>query len=327
MFGKTPIRLMACLLLFVPAAAASADDDAAAEWTVGEVEVCKHLSADEFELTTIHLWPGAAPDEPRPLPEELVADIERGRQIRNVTRPSITVARPKGLNEPLPALIVCPGGGYGGVGVDVGGVDVINWAKSQGMAGVYLKYRVPKRHRGFAQHHHALQDIQRAVSLLRSRASELRIDPGRIGAIGFSAGGHLVALLSTNHGPTARTYEPIDLADAVSCKLDFAAMVAPAYLTNPILSDQLDPALHAENIARNVTPPTFITSAVTDKFTIGATHYLLALREQRVPVEAHIYEAGGHAEGIHDGPDNQWPAMLADWLCRRGVIETATGKN
>jgi acetyl esterase/lipase len=113
----------------------------------------------------------------------------------------------------------------------------------------------------------------------------------------------------------------VDAADGASCKPDFVAMVAPAYLTNPIVSNQLVPALKPEHVARNLTPPTFIASAITDKFTVGALHYLLLLREKRVPAELHVYEKGGHAEGIHEGTDNQWPAMYEDWLRRQGVIE------
>jgi acetyl esterase/lipase len=289
--------------------------------TPGERAVRERLSPDEFELTTIRLWPDQGPDEPRPIAEETVGVAERGgMRITNVTRPSITVARPKNTSGAPPAIVVCPGGGYGSLGIDSGGVDVITWLKPLGIAGVYMKYRVPKRHNGYPMHHQPLQDIQRAVSVLRGRAEELRIDPNRIGVIGFSAGGHLAAMLSTNHQQADRIYEPIDDADQISCRPDFAAMVAPAYLTNPIVSDQLDPALKPDGIARNVTPPTFITSAVADKFTIGSCHYILALQAERVPAELHVYEAGGHAEGIHDGPDNQWPHMFEDWMRRRGLI-------
>src|SRR5581483_4479906 len=98
-----------------------------------------------------------------------------------------------------PAVLVCPGGGYGSLGIDQGGVDVIHWLNEMGGTGVYMKYRVPKRHANYPMHHQPLQDIQRAVSLLRSRADELKIDPKRIGVIGFSAGGNLAAMLGTHH--------------------------------------------------------------------------------------------------------------------------------
>jgi acetyl esterase/lipase len=314
------VKFLAQLLLFTAAFSARGAGLPAADLTPGESEVRKLLPADEFEFTTLRLWPDKAPDEPRPLGPETVVEGKRSPMITSVTQPSITVARPKGPTQPLPAVIVCPGGGYGGLSVAEGGADIIRWLKDRGIAGVYMKYRVPKRHQGYEQHHHATQDIQRAICLLRSRAAEFNIDPQKIGAIGFSAGGHLAAMASANHLPELRLYQPIDDADKLSCRPDFVALIAPAYLTNPIPSADLDPALHPDQIQRNITPPTFIASACTDKFTIGASHWMLLLRDKHVPVECHIYEKGGHAEGIHDGPDNQWPIMFEDWLRRIGII-------
>jgi acetyl esterase/lipase len=127
-------------------------------------------------------------------------------------------------------------------------------------------------------------------------------------------------MLSIYHRPEDRLYQPIDAADDASFRPDFVAMISPAYLTKPIVSNQFVPAVKADKLARNITPPTFIASAITDKFTVGASHYFLLLRENHVPAELHVYERGGHAEGIHEGPDNQWPLMFEDWLRRQGVI-------
>jgi len=313
------VRPAAYLCLAVLCCAAKGSAEEALTLTPGEAAVRKHFSADEYEITTIRLWPGDPPDEPRRLPEEEVAQGRRSSNVQHVTQPSITVARPKRLTA-SPAVMVCPGGGYGSVGIDTGGVDVMKWLGPRGVTGVFLKYRVPKRGRDYEMHHQPLQDIQRAMSLLRSRSEELRLDPKRLGAIGFSAGGNLVAMLSLYHRPEDRRYKPVDAADDASCRPDFVAMVAPAYLTHPIVSSQLVPALNPEHVARNLTPPTFIASAITDKFTVGAAHYMLLLREKHVPAELHVYEKGGHAEGIHEGPDNQWAIMYEDWLRRQGVI-------
>jgi acetyl esterase/lipase len=127
-------------------------------------------------------------------------------------------------------------------------------------------------------------------------------------------------MLSLYHRPEDRLYKAVDAADTVSCRPDFVSMVAPAYLTHPIVSNHLVPALMPARIARNLTPPTFITSAISDKFTVGSAHYFRLLREKRVPTELHVYEKGGHAEGIPEGPDNQWTSVYEDWLRRQGVV-------
>lgn len=291
--------------------------------TAGEEEIRKHLPSEECSVTTIRLWTEKGPDDDRPFPEESLQEGRDGsNRIVMVTKPSMTVVRPISVEEPVPVVLVCPGGGYGSLGVTSGGMDIVEWLVERGVAGVYMKYRVPKRNQGFPMHHHPLQDIQRAVSLLRNQSEDLGIDPDRIGAIGFSAGGNLCAMLATNHRSEARMYEPVDEADRESCRPDFIAMVAPAYLTDPIESADLRPELTHEMVRRNITPPVFIASAITDKFTIGSLHFALLLRERRVPTEVHIYEKGGHAEGIHDGPDNQWPDMFEDWLIRQGIIKS-----
>lgn len=315
--------LLTALLLGGWAAAADLPE---AEWTPGEREVRRHFPAEAASATTIRLWPGTVPDEPRPIGAESVGQGARSSHIQNVTQPSITVVRSKKANGATPAVLVCPGGGYGSLGVDLGGVDVIRWLHELGITGVYMKYRVPKRHQGFPMHHQPLQDIQRAVSLIRSQAAELQIDPKRIGVIGFSAGGNLAAMLATHHAEGDRIYPAGDDVDKVSCRPDFVMLVAPAYLTEPIVSPTLDPALKLDAVARNMTPPVFITSATTDKFSVGASHFALALREKHVSVEVHLYEKGGHAEGVSDRPDNQWPLMAADWMQRKGIIPRAEAK-
>lgn len=327
-FARFRTSLATVLLIgAVPFFSLIGEENTPPDLTPGETAVLKRLPADVHQTRLIRLWPEEnVPDEIRNFPAEEVIEGKRSPMIRMVTVPSLILSHPSGLDSdrgPRPVVLVCPGGGYGGLSLAEGGTGVIQWLNARGLAGAFLKYRVPKRHQGFPMHHHATQDIQRAISLLRHRAEAYQIDPDRIGTIGFSAGGHLVAMASTNHADGQRYYDPIDKADTASCRPDFAAMVAPAYLTQPIDSDQLDPALRPAEIRIHHTPPTFLTSAVTDKFTIGASHYLLALRKARVPVEVHFFEKGGHAEGIHDRPDNQWPAAFQDWLQRRGVLALA----
>ncbi len=310
-------------LMLASLAALHAADPTGSDLSPGELEVRQQFQADSVIFTTIRLWPGAAPDEPHKYGDETISTSERngGSRINVVAQPSVTVIQPKATVLPLPAVLVCPGGGYGSLGVNHGGTDVIRWLNECGIAGVYMKYRVPKRNQGFPMHHQPLQDIQRAMSLIRSRSAELQIDPKRIGVIGFSAGGNLAAMLATHHTKEDRLYSEIDAADQLSCRPDFVMLVAPAYLTKPIISSALDPALLLDKVSRNLTPPVFITSATTDKFSVGASHFALALREKHVSVEVHLYEKGGHAEGVSERTDNQWPLIAADWMRRKGIIE------
>jgi acetyl esterase/lipase len=323
--NRTIIAFTVALLLTPLAAIHTADAEKCA-LSAGELEVRKHFNSTRVTITMIRLWPNGAPDEPHPFGEEEVSAAKRGggSHIGVVSHPSVTVVSPKNAPAATPAVLVCPGGGYGSLGITHGGVDVIQWLNEMGVTGVYMKYRVPKRHGDYPMHHQPLQDIQRAVSLIRARAAELKIDPKRMGVIGFSAGGNLAAMLATHHRPEDRLYKPIDASDQVSCRPDFVMLVAPAYLTTPIVSQTLDPQLQLDAIARNLTPPFFITSASTDKFTIGASLFALVLREKKIPVEVHLYEQGGHAEGINERSNNQWPLMAADWMRRKGFIDAPT---
>jgi acetyl esterase/lipase len=324
-FMKTMRRsiLSLCILVAHPVFAADLSD---AELPPGEREVRRRFSAETVLCSTIRLWPDQAPDEPQPIGAESVGEGTRSSQIKNVTQPSVTVVRPKNATAATPGVFVCPRGGYGSLGVELGGVDVIRWLHELDITGAYLKYRVPKRHQGFSMHHQPLQDIQRAVSIIRSRAAELQIDPQRIGVIGFAAGGNLAAMLATHRAKEDWLYPPTDEADKTSCRPDFVMHFAPACHTQPIESSTLDPALKFDQVARNIAPPVFITSATTDKFSIGASHFALALRERHVSVEVHLDEKGGHAEGVSDRSDNQWPLMAEDWMRRKGSIHRTAPK-
>ena len=142
---------------------------------------------------------------------------------------------------------------------------------------------------------------QRAIGLLRSWAQKWNIDPR---LIGFSAGGHLAATLSNNYAE--RICERFDAADDASCKPDFAILIYPAYVTDPIDSDALTELMHVDAMSPQTTPLTFIASAQIDKFTCGAVAYFLALRKARVRSELHIYGGGGHGNGLRVRPLAKW---------------------
>jgi acetyl esterase/lipase len=270
------------------------------------------------------LWPDTAPGDTRSIGEETDTTrdtdnwIAGRRLIRlgNVSQPTLTVYRPPAAQDTGAAVLVCPGGGYHILALDLEGTEVCEWLNSLGVTGVLLKYRVPKRE-GRAAHAAPLQDAQRALGLLRHRAREWGVDPRRIGVMGFSAGAHLSAALSTNY--RERTYPAVDEADTVSCRPDFTALIYPAYLTLKEEADKLNPGLP---VTTN-TPPTFITIAQDDPVRVeNALFYALYLHQAKVPVELHLYPTGGHGYGLRRTAQvvTTWPDRMADWLRANGWL-------
>lgn len=273
----------------------------------------------------IPLWPATAPGEKGGLPPE--GDTSKpgeglvsGKPIirlGNVSSPTITVFPAPAENATGCAVLVCPGGGYNILAMDLEGTEVCEWLNSIGVTAVLLKYRVPGRE-GLAKHAPALQDAQRAMGIIRQRAGEWGIDPAQVGCLGFSAGGHLCAALSASSA--ARTYEPLDDADKQSCRPDFMTLIYPAYLTK---KDQVD-AVSPETAVSALTPPTFITMTQDDPVRVeSAVHFYLALKKAKVPAEMHLYPIGGHGYGLRRTPFNvsAWPKRVEEWLKTLGVLE------
>jgi acetyl esterase/lipase len=285
------------------------------------------MNARAAEPAPIPLWPGSPPDETQPLPPE--ADqfkhppdpLIAGRPIirlGNVSTPTITIYRPDPAKDTGAAVVVAPGGGYQILALDLEGTEVCAWLNSIGVTGVLLKYRVPGRE-GRARHAAALQDVQRAVGLVRQRAPELGIDPQRIGVLGFSAGANLSAALSTS--AAHRTYTPIDAADTASCRPDFAVLIYPGGLADNagVVRPEVAPG-------KGRTPPTFIAMAQDDPVRVeNALHYYFALHQVGVPAELHVYPTGGHGYGMRRTADNvtTWPDRVADWLNAGGWLKRA----
>lgn len=273
----------------------------------------------------IPLWPGTPPDETKPHPPE--ADefksppdpLIAGKPIirlGNVSTPTITVYRPDPAKDTGAAVVVCPGGGYYILAMDLEGTEVCEWLNSLGVTAVLLKYRVPGRE-GRERHAAALQDVQRAVGLVRQRAQELGVDAQRIGVLGFSAGAHLSAALSTQGA--LRTYPVVDAADGFSCQPNFAVLIYPGGFT------KADGSLRPEVApAKDRTPPTFIAMAEDDPVRVeNALSYYLALKQAGVPAEMHLYPTGGHGYGLRRTADDvtTWPDRVADWLKTGGWLK------
>jgi acetyl esterase/lipase len=266
---------------------------------------------------TLPVWPGVAPGAPaNPLAEadtttakdNLIAGKPLVR-LGNVSTPTITLYSPKGMNTGA-AVVVFPGGGYNILAIDLEGTEVCDWLNSAGITCVLLKYRVPNTG-PYPKSAAALQDAQRAVGLVRQHAAEWHVDPNRIGVLGFSAGAHLAAALSTHYDQ--RLYDPLDAADKLSCRPDFAVVVYPGYLA---LADK-NFAPNAEINPTADTPPTFIVQAEDDPVHVeNAVVYFMALKNAKVPAELHIYAQGGHGYGLRRTalPVTAWPQQVETWL-------------
>ena len=272
--------------------------------------------------TQVPIWPKEPPNaQPVPGPEAmktvkdpLISDGKPWIQIDNVSRPTITVYSPEGRNSGA-AVIVFPGGGYKVLAIDLQGTEVCQWLTSKGITAVLLKYRVPTERVGpYQESLLALQDAQRAMGLVRSHAAEWHIDPHKIGVIGFSAGGHMVAALSTHF--EKRSYPAVDAADNESCRPDFAIALYPGHLSDPSDEDSLglNPSVQVTSKA----PPTFLLQAEDDPVdpVSNSLVYYVALKKAGVPVEMHLYAQGGHAFGVRPTslPIGQWPHLVETWL-------------
>lgn len=274
----------------------------------------------------IPLWPARAPGETEQLgPEQdttkpsdnLIAD-RRLIRLGNVSVPTLQVFRPPADKANGAAVLVCPGGAYHILALDLEGTEVCEWLNSMGVTGVLLKYRVPRR-AALEKHAAPLQDAQRAMGILRERSAEFGIDPARLGVLGFSAGGHLAAMLS-NH--PERTYPRVDSADDQNCRPAFSVLVYPGYLSVKENQDRLAPEL---NVSKQ-TPPTFLIMAQDDPVRVeNVLAYSMALRAENIPFELHIYPKGGHGYGLRrtELPVTSWPDRVADWMKASGWLNAS----
>jgi acetyl esterase/lipase len=265
---------------------------------------------------TMPLWPNGVPGAAT-LPPEVDTTTPKdpliaGRPIirlGNVANPTLTVYSPKGTNTGA-AVVVFPGGGYRILAIDLEGTEVCDWLNSVGVTCVLVKYRVPDSG-PYPKSSAALQDAQRALGLVRQHASEWGIDPRRIGVLGFSAGAHLSAALSTHYGK--RLYDPVDAADQLSCRPDFAVIVYPGYLAIADQGMAPNPEIHPTAD----TPPSFIVQAEDDPVHVeNALVYFAALKNAKVATELHIYAQGGHGYGLRSTelPVTTWPKGVEQWL-------------
>jgi acetyl esterase/lipase len=273
--------------------------------------------APPSKLTTLPLWPNGAPgSQPNAASSAETTNpgpkLIAGKPIvvlGNVSVPTLTVYPAKAKTNG-PAIIVFPGGGYSILAIDLEGTEVCDWLHSANITCILVKYRVPGTG-PYPKSPAALQDAQRAVGMVRQYASEWHIDPNKIGVLGFSAGGHLAAAVSTHFDK--RLYDPVDAADQLSCRPDFAVVIYPGYLA----IEEKDFAPNPEIEVTAKTPPSFILQAEDDPVHVeNAVVYFQLLKKAKVPAELHIYAEGGHGYGLRKTalPVTAWPKLVETWL-------------
>jgi acetyl esterase/lipase len=253
----------------------------------------------------IYLWPGKVPGEAKEKLASVTAASENDNIIRiaEVTDPVVQVFLPEQSVKNGAAVIVCPGGGYHILAWDLEGTEVSAWLNKIGYAAFVLQYRVPDKKAG------ALQDVQRAIRIIRKDAGKYGVDPGKIGVMGFSAGGSLAARASTLFNK--QSYSPVDKADTLSCRPSFSMLIYPAYLDQgPEFSLTPEIKLHGDM------PPIFIFQTSDDQYGNSALVMAQSLRNAKLSVELHLLTTGGHGYGLRPGniAAETWPSLAEKWL-------------
>lgn len=275
------------------------------------------------EPVTINLWPGKPPGETKELPPEgdqtkAEDNLIAGRRIiklGNVSTPQLTIYQAPKERANGAAMIIAPGGGFHILAYDLEGTEVAEWLNSIGVAAIVLKYRVPVRdpERAWLA---AMQDAQRAISLVRSRSAEWGIDAKRIGILGFSAGGYaagMAALLPD------RQYAAVDDADKTPSRPDFAVLI----YTGGFLDKESNKLRDDLRVTKDA-PPMFLAHAHNDEVSsLNSALLYVALKKAGVSAELHIYAKGGHGYGLRQTnlPVTTWPARLEAWLNTEGWMK------
>jgi len=284
---------------------------------------CLRPAAAAEPSLTINIWPGQPPGETKELPPEadttkdsdnLIAG-RRLQRIGNVSTPTLAVFRPAPEKDTGAAVVICPGGGHHILAYDLEGTEVAEWLNSIGVTGIVLKYRVPARDpekRWLA----AVQDAQRSVSLTRSKAEEWKLDPKRLGILGFSAGGETAGLAAIFE---ERQYEPVDEVDQVSMRPDFAVLIYAAGFV------EKDSTQLRDYVKLNShTPPMFLVHAIDDPVPVANSLVLtLGLKQAGVPAELHVYSTGGHGYGLRqtEQPVTHWADRCGEWMRESGLLQ------
>ncbi|MEL7499206.1 MAG: alpha/beta hydrolase [Planctomycetota bacterium] len=263
----------------------------------------------------VKLWPKGLPEGAMVFSKEKIAELkkkETKQRLTYVQEPTLEVFLPPSDKANGAAVVVCPGGGYNILAIEHEGIDIAQWFNSIGVTAFVLRYRIPRRTETI--HKEPMQDVQRAIRLVRHQSEKWKIDPERIGVLGFSAGGHLTLMSGLQYDTTC--YEPVDDADQVSARPDFICPIYAAFM-GPNYEDRKTTELSELIKVTESTPPTFMAVTLDDAMRgAQAAAFLVRLKENKIPAELHVYVNGGHGYGIRKtgNPVSKWNQQLADWL-------------
>jgi acetyl esterase/lipase len=288
------------------------------------------LSMNVFSQNqVIDLWNGKVPGsiENRNYVENPNADPKAPGRVTKVSVPTISVFLPENVKNPVAAVVICPGGGYGRLATIHEGIDVAKWLNSKGVAAILLKYRLPSDSIMKDKKVGPLQDVQEAIRATRRNAAKWNIDPHKIGVMGFSAGGHLAATASTLF--EKKVYQALD---STSARPDFSVLIYPvismkmkithAGSRKNLLGEKQDMAYvndfsNEEQVSAK-TPPAFLVHSADDNVVPvqNSLLYFSALQKFKIPAEIHVFQDGGHGYGMAPGQltHSQWPEMLVNWM-------------
>ncbi|WP_231961671.1 alpha/beta hydrolase [Urechidicola croceus] len=256
-------------------------------------------------IDKLYLWPEEVPNEKgiKHNPIQIPDTSRNVIRITNITNPLLTVFKPVDSLKNGASIIISPGGGYKYLAINIEGYEIAEWFISLGYTAFVLEYRTPDNRIG------ALNDIQRAIRVVRSNSKKWNLDSEKIGVIGFSAGGHLSALVSTNF--KINSYSKVDEIDKVSSRPDFSLLIYPFSLDQGV-----DNTLSPDFKIHNNIPPTFIFGTSDDTYANSFNVFASALQKESIPLEFHLYPNGGHGYGLRKGNHaaETWPLLAEKWL-------------
>jgi len=263
---------------------------------------------------TIPLYSDGIPNS-KPCNQE---EVDANEHISFVIEPTIEVYLPARAHATGKAVLICPGGGYRNLSWTKEGTDIAKFLNGKGIAGIVLKYRLPENESNEIPHKSPLMDAQRAMEIIRANAKEWKLDSGKVGIMGFSAGGHLASTLGTQYTPETKPNFMVLIYPVVTMKNDFTHQGSRQNLLGDDPSEELVNYYSAELNVTKDTPPTFIVHSEDDGAVPveNSIQLYLALKEKKVPAEMHLFPSGGHGYGLAIGRGRQeiWPELLSGWL-------------